>query len=259
MAIQSEISGETASLKPKKTGEQSTIQKYWYGYYLFMIVFLVGTTAFTMGSRYMYEANGFHDIQFNGAAFDYSFGLLSFSYRMTDDGGDAVNSAYPTEWQTVSYKDACSAIQFSTDTSSGHIIDVSFFCGSRSPWQMVTPFMVFAIILGSLALGLLIANGVTFGTFHLWADKCPCANRFCLRRFFKSTILMCVLLHFAFQLSVVLISASIVFFNLVSFPTHLSFGIGTFISVYSLFNDLFFMIMFVLMYDNMFAWNNIKV
>ncbi|KAJ3257026.1 hypothetical protein HK103_005010 [Boothiomyces macroporosus] len=224
-----------------------------------MIVFLIATTAFTMGSRYMYEVSGFHDIEFNGATFDYSFGLFSFSYRMTDDGGDAVNSAYPTEWQVVSYKDACSTINFATDSSNGQMIDISFFCNSRSPWQMVTPFMVFAIILGTLALGLLIANGIAFGTFHLWSNKCPCANRFCLRRFFKSTILMCVLLHFVFQLSVVLISGGIVFFNLVSFPTHLSFGIGTFISVYSLFNDLFFMIMFVLMYDNMFLWNDISI
>ncbi|KAJ3273172.1 hypothetical protein HDV01_004674 [Terramyces sp. JEL0728] len=219
-----------------------------------MIVILLTTSSFTLGSRLIYQVNGFHAIEFNGATFDYYFGLFSFSYVMTDSGDDPSNYVYPTEWQTVSYQDACSTIWFSTGLNKGQLIDMSFFCSGKSPWQIVTPFMIVAVILGILALGLLIANGITFGTFHLWSKKIPIADRFCLSRFFKYSILCCVLLHFTFQSSAMALTAAFVFLNMVALPSHLSFGLGAIVSTGSLLNDVFFMVMFLCLYDSMFVW-----
>ncbi|KAJ3312030.1 hypothetical protein HDV04_003417 [Boothiomyces sp. JEL0838] len=235
---------------------QSIIQKYWYSYYMLMILVLIVTSSFTLGSRLIYQASSFHPIEFNGATFEYYFGLFSFSYVMTDNGGDPVNNVYPTEWQTVNYKDACSKIWFSTDTDNGQIIDLSFFCSNTSPWRIVSPFMVVALVLGCAALGLLITNALTVTTFHQWSKAYPIADLFCLKRFFKYSILCCVLLHFTFQSSAMALTAAFVFLNLVAVPSHLSFGFGTLISAGALLNDVFFMVMFLFMYDNMFSWKS---
>ncbi|KAJ3273185.1 hypothetical protein HDV01_004687 [Terramyces sp. JEL0728] len=133
---QNDSSSDVVITIPKNATLHLTIQKYLYAYYIFMIVILLTTSSFTLGSRLIYQVSGFHAIEFNGATFDYYFGLFSFSYVMTDSGDDPSNYVYPTEWQTVSYQDACSTIWFSTGLNKGQLIDMSFFCSGKSPWQI---------------------------------------------------------------------------------------------------------------------------
>src|SRR6478736_3898906 len=119
------------------TEKQSKIHGYYYSYFIFYLTVMIGISVFTVATRYIYHSNGYHDIIFNGASIDYSFGIFTFSYEMSDSGDDIINQVYPSSLQTVTYESACSNTMFSTDTNNGQIIDLSFFCPHSSLWYLV--------------------------------------------------------------------------------------------------------------------------
>ncbi|KAJ3273187.1 hypothetical protein HDV01_004689 [Terramyces sp. JEL0728] len=251
------ITEDTTPEQPSKI-RMSDIQSHWYAYYVLLILVLIGLTSFTIGTRLIYHSNNVQDVEFSGAKFDYSFGIFTFSYRMTDIGGNEANLAYSTNWTTLTYSEACSTTSFSTFNNNEGVIDLPFFCSNMTLWRFVPPFMIVAITLGAFAFCLLIANGLMFRTFHLWYDPTTfkIINHLNLKQFFKYSIFSCVVLHFAFQGCAIGLTSAVVFLHMIKIPSSVSFGWGAIMGAGSLLNDIFFLIMFGSLYENVFIWRS---
>ncbi|KAI8912466.1 hypothetical protein EDD86DRAFT_269098 [Gorgonomyces haynaldii] len=235
---------ETVLRRPSLTPTTYTSVNY-LRLFCFLGVFLVpyALSIASLIAADIYISTGDRQTQLNGAAFDFTFGLWSFSYKMVDPGPDPPIGFVLGQDTRVKYSDYCHQIWYSTRTQSQFIIDPETFCSKW--WSSAQILQILAIIAGAAALFFILDNFLVWKGWS-WYFK----PRFytndqvrIVRRTFKFFISMAVLAHMILEAIVVVLLAVPLFYSWFKWP-FIQIHTGVFLGAATVGADLLFILLF---------------